>query len=58
MREFIIAFIAVIVLVGGLALGAMLGLVAGVVVIGLAVIAGLCLLIWSVLRAARPTQDG
>lgn len=55
MREFLLACIAVIVLVGGLALGAFLGLVAGAVVIVLALAAGLGLLIWSLTRAARTT---
>jgi hypothetical protein len=54
MRDFLLACLAAVVLVGGLALGAVLGLVAGAIVIGLAVVLGLGLLAWSLVRAARP----
>jgi hypothetical protein len=54
MRDFLLACLAAVVLVGGLALGAVLGLVAGAIVIGLAVVFGLGLLAWSLVRAARP----
>ena len=54
MRDFLLACLAAIVLVGGLALGAVLGVVAGIFVIGLAIVLGFGLLIWSLRRAARP----